>query len=225
MGKYLNTNAILKSHGKMKVIVMSLSKIVVLMLFVPFIFPSMAGSGEIVKAKVGVEIIQKGNGTNSKRKARAINDLKKDDMLTVVVKPEQDSFVYIINSNEQDSVLLNPDPKGQRVKKAQKRVFPNVGQLYKLETTRNKELLIVIVSPDENEQIKSLFASETVSKKEWKTLESELIQSSSLLSDDRSEERKKFGGTVRGSGSTVIKHRTAAGKGLIVKKYQFNVKK
>ena len=95
---------------------LSIKKAVSLVIFTCFVFPPLAAADEVVRAKVGIEII-KGGIRDSGRKAGAMNNiLSPNESLMVHVTPvTNDAFVYIVNSNKNSAELLNPN--GEQMKR------------------------------------------------------------------------------------------------------------
>ena len=63
-----------------------------------------AAGQEVVRAKVGVQILS----GDSSRLAKSKDRLKAGNQLRIYVMPEKDSYVYVINSDRKHAVLLNP---------------------------------------------------------------------------------------------------------------------
>jgi len=62
----------------------------------------------LVRAKIGIEIVSNDTTRAAKTKDRIIAGAK----LRIYVLPEKDSYVYIINSDQSNAVLLNPKRAG-----------------------------------------------------------------------------------------------------------------
>jgi len=198
---------------------LSLKKLLSLVIFTCFIFPSFVAADEVVRAKVGIQIIKDGNRDSGKKAGPMKNLLSPNESLMVHVTPETDIFVYIVNSNKTGAELLNPNE--QSVKKTETRIFPTANQSYKPDG-KNEEFITVIASAREQPKIKTLFASGPVSQEQWNQLEDDLLKNRPGLTANETSSIIEMGGTVRG---LERKTRTSSGKGWIVKRYKFNVKK
>jgi len=200
---------------------LSLNKAISLVLFTYFVFPGLVTADQIVRAKIGIEIIKDGNSA-SRRKAGSVNNiLSSKESLMVHVTPETDVFVYIVNSHKNGAELLNASPKEQLVKKTETRIFPASNQSYKPDG-KNEEFISIITSAKEQTKIKALFASGPVSYLQWKQEEEDLLKKRPALTPSEAPETIPLGGTVRGLDKKI---RTSSGMGWIVNRYQFNVKK
>ena len=187
--------------------------------------PCQAAEDEVVRAKIGIEII-KDNNKDSGRKARSRkNSLSPNESLMVHVTPEIDAFVYIVNSNKKGAELLNPNQ--HLVKKAQTRIFPAANESYQLDG-KNEEIISVITSAREQPKIKTLFASGAVSSEKWKQLEVDLLKNKPRLPPKGPPHaRIPFAGVAKAGTIRVLKGKTPISIGMdwIVKRYRFNVKK
>ena len=89
----------------------SLKILVVIVVFQLFL-PIVVQSQELFKAKLGIKI----KSENEIRRAKAIDRIIKGDKLIIYVKPEVDSYVYIVNSDNSGTSLLNRKLEDQTVK-------------------------------------------------------------------------------------------------------------
>ncbi len=180
-----------------------------------------AQSQELFKAKLGIKIKAK----NEVRRAKAIDRIVNGDKLSIYVKPEVDSYVYIINSNNSGASLLNRKPDDQTVKSEIGRKFPEQGSAYSPDGNDGVETFMIIVSKDKNEKIIKLFSRGTISNEKWLASEQESMKMSSLLSTFEPQDDHDFGGSLRGGDPFWSKLRVSAGEAMITQKFQFDVKK
>jgi hypothetical protein len=196
-------------------------KILTVMVVFQFYFLHVAQSQELFKAKLGIEIKAK----NEVRRAKAINRIVSGDKLSIYVKPEIDSYVYIVNSNNSGTSLLNRKPENQTVKSEIGRKFPGQGSAYSPDGNDGSETFVIIVSKDKSEKIIKLFSQGTISNDKWLASEQESMRASSLLSPFELQEDMEFGGSLRGADPFFGKLRISAGKAMITQKFEFDVKK
>ena len=128
--------------------------ILIFHLLLPSIAHAQAISGSndpkyILKAKIGIKIKAKGD----LRKAKAIDKISVGDRLSIYVKPGRDSYIYIINLNNTEVILLNYKFVDQVAKKGIGRIFPDQVAAYSPDGLANTETFVIVVSPNENKKI------------------------------------------------------------------------
>ena len=190
---------------------------VVFQLSLPFV----TYSQELFKAKLGIKI----KANNETRRAKAIDRIIKGDKLSIYVKPEVDSYVYIVNSNNSGPSLLNRKPEDQTVKSEIGRKFPRQGSAYSPDGIDGAETFVIIVSKDKNEKIIKLFSQGAIANEKWLESEREIMKTSSLLPPFELQDDMEFGGSLRGADLFWNKLRVSAGKAMITQKFEFDVKK
>ena len=196
-------------------------KILVLMVVFQLSLPFVTYSQELFKAKLGI----KNKANNETRRAKAIDRIIKGDKLIIYVKPEVDSYVYIVNSNNSRTSLLNRKPEDQTVKSEIGRKFPRQGSAYSPDGIDGAETIVIIVSKDKNEKIIKLFSQGAILNEKWLASEREIMKTSSLLSPFELQEDMEFSGSLRGADPFWNKLRVSAGKAMITQKFEFDVKK
>jgi hypothetical protein len=197
-------------------------KILAVMIVFQLSLPFVAYAQDIFKAKIGIKI-KSGNET---RRAKAVDRIIKGDKLNIYVKPEIDSYVYIVNSNNSGTSLLNRKLEDQTVKSKIGIKFPGEGSAYSPDGNDGSETFVIIVSKYKNEKVVKLFSRGTISNKKWLASEQESMKTSSLLSTFDPQDDHNFGGSIRGGLDPFWnKLRVSAGKALITQKFEFDVKK
>ena len=73
-------------------------------LFLPEVVQSSDEGPAIVKGKIGIQIVNEKRSVLAKKR----NRITTEDKLQVIVSPEFNSYVYVINSNKKTAQLLNP---------------------------------------------------------------------------------------------------------------------
>ena len=168
------------------------------------------------------------NSTNWQNRKAKVNDrLRSGDQLTVYVKPEENSFVYLINSNSKTASLINLGSNQNNVSAHSLRVFPSFKESYQVDGNEDVELFSIICSSKKLPRINQLFSGETVAVEKWRTLENIFIEDNQIITPSKPEEQLQFGGSLRSPDSNpFIKTLSiSSGKALIVRRYQFDVKK
>ena len=208
-----------------------LAVIVAFQLSLPFVtYPQ-----ELFKAKIGINIKVKHESKKVKnepekfeyksRRAKAIDRIIKGDKLIIYVKPEVDSYVYSVNSNNSGTSLLNRKPEDQTVQSEIGRKFPRQGSAYSPDGIDGAETIVIIVSKDKNKKIIKLFSQGAISNEKWLESEREIMKTSSLLPPFELQDDMEFGGSLRGADPFWNKLTVSAGKAMIAQKFEFDVKK
>ena len=168
------------------------------------------------------------NSTNWQNRKAKVNDrLRSGDQLTVYVKPEENSFVYLINSNSKTASLINLGSNQNNVSAHSLRVFPSDKEGYEVDGNEDVELFSIICSSKKLPRINQLFSGGAVAVEKWRTLENIFIEDNQIITPSKPEEQLQFGGSLRSPDSNpFIKTLSiSSGKALIVRRYQFDVKK
>ena len=177
----------------------------------------------IVKGKIGIEIVKKDKADSDLAKKR--NRITTDDKLKVYAAPDFKSYTYVISSDKKTASLLNPSTKGQAEAKEGLKNFPGAKQYYQFDETSDIELLTVIWSPKELNEVQALFDSENVSHKKWAELEKSLIKKSKILVSKDVGKEVQISGFVqqglRSAGSFADKIPVRRGNTLLIKNYEF----
>ena len=161
------------------------------------------------------------------RKAKVNDRLRSGDQLTVYVKPEENSFVYLINSNSKTASLITLGSNQNNVSARSLRVFPSLKESYQVDGKEDVELFSIICSSKKLPRINQLFSGGAVAVEKWQTLENIFIEDNQIITPSKPEEQLQFGGSLRSPDSNpFIKTLSiSSGKALIVRRYQFDVKK
>jgi hypothetical protein len=179
---------------------------------------------DYVRAKIGIQIK---SGDNTSR-AKSIDRLKKGDLIRIYVHPEKTSHVYVVHTDLNKITLLNIV---QQKIQSSTMVMPSLQEFYQVDGKSPKETIAIIISPSELSELLNLLEDENIHYEKWAEYEKELIESSKI--DLSSNTKKPFSvtGNVRGiEGNSEIdpfvsKLQIFSGKSILVKKYEFNVKK
>jgi hypothetical protein len=175
---------------------------------------------ELVRAKVGMEILK----GDEARPAKSRDRIKLGNQLRVLVVPEKESYVYVINSDRKNAFLLNRDQIDERFPGKSLQVFPSLETHYKPDGKGSLESFTIIFSLTVINEITSLFATGTAPHDAWDMLEEKLTKKSKIVLDEKVEKPFSIAGTVR-KGLDPESLKVFSGNELLVKRYQFQVKK
>ncbi len=180
-------------------------------------------AANIVKGKIGVEIIKQ----NKSSLARKSNRITTQDKLKVYTAPDFESYTYLISSNKKEATLLSPSSKGHVKATAGLIKYPGENQFYQFDENSDVESLTIICSPNELKEVQELFNSETVSHASWVAVEKGLIEKSKVLVSKDVGKEVQIGGFIqqgfRSAGSFIDKIPVRKGNFLLIKKYEFHV--
>ena len=200
----------------------SIISILLLSVFL-FVFGSapIVSAQELVRAKIGVEIFSGKRSFPAKSKSR----LKVGDAFRVYVMPEKDCYVYVVNSDRKNSVLLNFGDS-YLVKQGSLKFFPSRRNRFQPDGLVTDEFLAIICSPKKLNAITTLFSSGNAPFEQWASLEKELVSSSLISLSEVTTKPVPLAGNVRGLLTPFVEQmRTSSGNSLLVKRYHFHVKK
>jgi len=185
--------------------------------------PQVAQAQDLVRAKIGMEIVSDGKS----RPARARDRLKLGDSLRILVSPEDDAFVYVIYTDGETASLLNTEQAEQKLQKDSLKVFPSLEDLYQPDGAEGEEKFTIIYSQNPLAEVTAVFNEGEAPHSKWLEVEEKLASKPQVLQAETVEKNLTMGGTVRGDRAEplVNKLRTSSGKSVIVKQYQFHVKK
>lgn len=185
--------------------------------------PAIAEESNLVRAKIGIEIISQ----DESRPAKTRDRLKSGTQLRVYILPEKNSFVYVINSDKNNAVLLNPSKEESWITEGLIKIFPSKAGLFSIEESGKIEFFSIICSPVDLNDVTTLFSSGVISRDKWLALEKDLVSRSKIQLNENLPKSFGIAGNIRGPGNEeFIKELSVfSGKELLVKRYEFNVKK
>jgi hypothetical protein len=177
----------------------------------------------IVRAKVGI-LVKSGDQII---RAKSRDRLKAGDLVRIYVHPEVSSYVYVVHRDQKTVTLLNMVE--QRIQSSTL-VLPSVQEFYQVDGQSPMETFTVICSPKEVKEISSL-ASSQMTQDRWVSLEKELLKRGEIDLAQKSEKPFAIAGNVRGAGDVaggdafVRELQIFSGKSILVRQYEFSVKK
>jgi hypothetical protein len=159
-------------------------------------------------------------------RAMSEDRIKAGDRLRIYVRPEVISYVYVVHSNQKSVTLLNRDE--QKVQNSTL-VLPSWQKFYDVDGPGSVESFTIICSHDEVKEVSALFSSR-VSREKWVSLERDLLSKGEIDLSQMTEKPFAIAGNVRGvneaAGDPFMSQlQVFTGKGILVKKYEFSVKK
>ena len=182
---------------------------------------SVVSAEEMVRAKIGVEIYSGKQTFPAKSRVR----LKVGDTFRIYVMPEKDCYIYVINADKKNAMLLNPGDS-KRVPKGSVKFLPSMKNRFQPDGLVNEEFLTVICSPKKLTRVTDLFTSGSAPFDQWASLEKELVSSSRISLNEEITKPVPLAGNVRSNPIPFVeKMRTSSGKSLLLKRYHFHVKK
>jgi hypothetical protein len=193
-----------------------------LFMIIAVVFPVRAQDNR-VRAKIGIEI----KSNEQSRSAKSLDDINTSDFIRVFVQPEEPSYVYVIHTDENQSTLLYmPQQKSQ----SSTMVMPSAKDYYRADGVSPEESFSIIISPTALTEIKDVFKSGTASADKWTTIEESLLEKSKINLSDEVEKPFAIAGNVRATDAKnadpfINNLQIFSGKSLLIKRYEFRVKK
>ena len=178
---------------------------------------------EKVRAKIGIKV----KSGEQVIRAKSRDQLRAGDLLRIYVHPEESSYIHVIHIDDKTATLLNMTE--QRIQSSSL-VLPSVQEFYEVDGKSPVEKFTIVCSPKELPELSSM-AGADMSLDKWRSIEDDLIQRSKIVLTKQDEAPFAIAGNVRGatgpgSGDPFVeKLQIFSGKGLLVKKYEFEIKK
>lgn len=177
----------------------------------------------LVRAKIGIKIESRG----SQRMARASDRIRSGDMVRIYAHPEKAAYIYVIYTDKKQVTLLTIV---EQTIQGSTLVLPSVDEYYEIDGSSRTEIFTIICSPTALKQIPALIQSND-SHEKWAALENELKDKSKINLTQKSELPFSIAGNVRSAGPATGGRKILqdlkiySGKHLVVKRYEFKVKK
>jgi hypothetical protein len=168
----------------------------------------------IIRAKIGIMAQTGTKAWYAKSQERVAPGAK----LRVYVHPEANAYVYVVHTDKKAVSLLV-----QKRVRAEMLVAPSEKGAYQIDGESTTELFTVVCSAGEVPELSSM-QDKPVSYGEWASLEKTLIKRGKIELGQPMEKPIAIAGGVRGNLSD-RSLQTYSARSLIVKKYEFSVKK
>jgi hypothetical protein len=188
------------------------------------LFSGNAVCQDFIRAKIGVQI----RSGDKVIRAKSRDRLKTGDYLRLYVHPEHSSYVYVIHSDQKQATLLNTV---RQTMQSSTLVMPSLQQYYQVDGQSKMESFTIICSPEEIEEVSSLFKEGSVPHEEWEKVEKDLSSKNEIQLATDTKKPFAIAGNVRGAGGGVSgdpfssELQVFSGKKMVVKHYQFRVMK
>lgn len=209
----------------------------VLSIMTQYISPALlhAADNNRVRAKIGVQISGE-RVTRAKSKER----LKAGDSIRLYVHSETGCYVYIVHTDGKNVSLLNITE--QKIQSSTL-ILPSAQSFYEIDGQSSMEKFTIICSPDKIQELSGM-ENRNLTNAEWGNLEAVLQKRSTVLNADDEDEPFAINGNVASIAGNVrgitnsIKSSSGAnddpflkelqifsGNGLVIKTYEFQIKK
>ena len=177
-----------------------------------------------VRAKIGI-LVKSGDQT---ARAKSKERVKSGDLLRIYVHPEVSSYVYVVHTDQKEVTLLNMVE--QKIQSSTM-VLPSLQEFYQVDGKSPVETFTVICSTDEVKEVSALVKAQ-VSYDQWASIEKDLNKKGEIDLSQKTERPFAIAGNVRGAGDAagandpfVNELQIFSGKKILVKQYEFSVKK
>jgi hypothetical protein len=179
---------------------------------------------ELVRAKLGIQI----RSGNQIERAKTEDRLKAGDLIRIYVHPEETSHVYVIHTDLKKATLLN---MVQQKTQSSTLVMPSLHEFYQVDGKSPKETFTIIISPNELPEVLEILRTGNAPYSEWVEAEKVLLERGKIDLSQKTEKPFSITGNVRGAVGTddldpfVNKLQIFSGRSILVKRYEFRVKK
>ncbi|MBF0468162.1 MAG: hypothetical protein HQK61_04645 [Desulfamplus sp.] len=200
-----------------------------------------------VRAKIGIQIqpaqksaVSSGQMTGKMVRARSKERLKAGDAVRLYVHTENSCYVYIIHT---DGKSVNPLNITEQKIQSSTLILPSAQAFYEIDGQSNMEKFTIICSPEQLNELSGM-EKNNMSVSKWAAIENDLQAKSNALASEDDEDFFSIDGNVTSIAGNVrgitnsIKNSSGAnddpflkqlqvfsGKGLVIKSYEFQIKK
>jgi hypothetical protein len=178
---------------------------------------------EIVRAKVGIKLFSEGEERRAKALERRI---RTGDRIQIYVMPEPDpAYIYVVHRDQNAVSWLNSQEDSQKIVNNTILKLPteDEGPFYTFDGNSTREYITIICSPVEISDIYQLFQDPEDVYEKWLQLEQKFLAQSQIDLSDDIPKPWTVGGAFRDVFTGTLP--VLSGKLLVVKKYEFHVKK
>ena len=192
--------------------------------FINFIIYPALSQERIVRAKIGIQI----RSDDRIISAKSQDDLNINDLIRIYVHPEEMGYVYVIHTDLKEATLLN---MVQQKIQSSTLVMPSLQEFYQVDGNSSEETFTIIISPNELTEVMEIFRKGTATYKKWIEVLDPLLEKSKIDLSQLVEKPFSISGNVRSvTGSSnvdpfVNELQVFSGDSVLVKKYEFRVKK
>ena len=177
----------------------------------------------MLSARIGILI----DSGNQPIRARGQERIKPGDRIRIYIQPEAACNVYVVHTDRKKATLLGAF---DATKPGVKLVLPSPSEFYQVDGKSPIEVVTIICSTVELNDIPALFTSKAAYES-WAPMEEKLLKQGKIDLSEKPEKPSPIAGNVReltGSNrdeSFIRGLPIYSGNTIIVKRYEFNVKK
>ncbi len=177
-------------------------------------------SQDLIKAKIA--ILHK--SADDFAVLRSNDRLRVGEMIRIFVQPDDDCYVYIIHSDNNESTLLC-DKKISS--KQDTLILPSNSEYYVFDDKSTTAKVIIFCSLNKIDDINKLFKEgDVVSLTSWSSLEEKLLKKYKKNFTDKSEKPFPMAGNVSAINDEFLNRQLVlSGKEAIIRKYEIEIKK
>ncbi len=189
-----------------------------------------------IQAKIGIKLLVGGKI----RRAKAVEKrLKAGDGFQIYVQPKFDTaYIYIVYSDQNTVMRLNTSEQTTIKERGQIKIpaRENLGKeqtqnksveelVYEFDGNSSKEYVTIICSPVKISEIDKFFDAPEITYDKWRALEKEFIEKSQIELEETVDAPLSIAGGLRGIDPFWGYLPLFSGKSLVIKKYEFSIKK
>lgn len=179
---------------------------------------------ELMQAKIGIRVV---SGATTKH-ARTKDKLNKSDKLRIFIEPQANAYVYVVHEDD-SAINLLAKLSDEQALAQDTVVLPSKSEFYEIDGRSAFEKLTIVCSPTPLSEIEALFAQSNPAPAAWQKTELALRKQSLIDLNENTDKPFGIAGNVRDiedDQNRVVAGLTLySGKSLVLKRYEFRVKK
>jgi hypothetical protein len=155
---------------------------------------------------------------------RTNDRLKVGEMIRIFVQPENNCYVYIINSDKNESTLLY-DKEVSADKDTL--ILPSTSEFYIFDDKSSDAKITILCSLKKIDEINKVFKNKSQTDPDsWNVLEEKLLKKYKKNLSDKSEKPFPMAGNVSAVNDEFLERQlTLSGKEALIRKYEIEIKK
>ena len=192
--------------------------------FLLLAFAAPAMPQQLVHAKVAIQVVSNGKVTT----ARSKDKLAKGDKLRLYIEPQEEMFLYVVHTDQNATGLL-AKTNTSATAASELVVLPSESEYYEIDGNSSFEQITIIFAKKRQPKIEALFSENAPSLAAWQETELALLQQYQIDLNESTDKPFGIAGNVRNLGdesSSIIEQMIMySGKSMVIKRYEFRVKK
>lgn len=192
--------------------------------FLLLAFAAPAMPQQLVHAKVAIQVVSNGKVTT----ARSKDKLAKGDKLRLYIEPQEEMFLYVVHTDQNATGLL-AKTNTSATAASELVVLPSESEYYEIDGNSSFEQITIICAKKRQSKIEALFSENAPSLAAWQETELALLQQYQIDLNESTDKPFGIAGNVRNLGdesSSIIEQMIMySGKSMVIKRYEFRVKK